>query len=103
MYNHFQNFLFSLLIYSSLFSQINYRSVDEIESDWSGYTSFQKEEMLTFCNFLFKEKHYERFLISSFQLLIKLENDPVLPIIFYYIAVYAKKSLIPHTIYNLVY
>ena len=41
--------------------------------------------MLTFCDFLFKEKHYERFLISSFQLLLKLENDPIIPTIFYYI------------------
>ena len=42
MYKLFQRFLFSLLIFSSVFSQINYRSVDEIESEWGGYASFQK-------------------------------------------------------------
>ena len=85
MCNLFQKLLLSLLIFSNLFSQINYRSIDEIESEWAGYASYQKEEMLTFCDFLFKEKHYERFLISSFQLLLKLENDPIVPTIFYYI------------------
>ena len=35
--------------------------------------------------FYLKKKHYERFLISSFQLLLKLENDPIIPTIFYYI------------------
>ena len=85
MFNLFQKLLISLLIFSNLFSQINYRSIDEIESEWAGYASYQKEEMLTFCDFLFKEKHYERFLVSSFQLLLKLENDPIVPTIFYYI------------------
>ena len=85
MCNLFHKLLISVLIFSNLFSQINYRSIDEIESEWAGYASYQKEEMLTFCDFLFKEKHYERFLISSFQLLLKLENDPIIPTIFYFI------------------
>ena len=79
-----RQFLFYILI-CQLFSQTTYRSVEEIESEWSGYTSYQKEEMISFCDFLFKEKHYERFLIASFQLLLKLENDPIVPVINYYI------------------
>ena len=39
-----------------------YRSIDDIKS-WENYTSYQKEEMLSFCDFLFNEGHYERCLI----------------------------------------
>ena len=84
MQNFFKYFLFYILI-GQLFSQRTYRSVEEIESEWSGYTSYQKEEMISFCDFLFKEKHYERCLITSFQLLLKLGNDPIVPVVNYYI------------------
>ena len=86
MCNLFQKLLLSLLIFSNLFSQINYRSIDEIESEWAGYASFQKEEMVSFCDFLFNEGHYERCLLSSFQLLYKFPNDPFIPTVNYYIA-----------------
>jgi tetratricopeptide (TPR) repeat protein len=84
-----QNFI-KYFIYTffscQLISQQAYRSVEEIESEWGGYTEYQREEMIAFCDFLFKEGHYERCLISSFKLLYKLENDPVIPLIHYYIA-----------------
>ena len=75
-------FLFSIVL-----SQNDiYRSVDEVQDEWTGYTSFQKEEMVSFCDFLFNEGYYERCLLSSFQLLYKFPNDPFIPTVNYYIA-----------------
>lgn len=78
------NFIFLLAI---AFSQKEiYRSVDDVKEEWIGYTSFQKEEMVSFCDFLFSEGHYERCLLSSFQLLYKFPEDPIIPAVNYYIA-----------------
>ena len=84
-----QNFIkyFIYTIFScQLISQQAYRSVEEIESEWGGYTEYQRDEMIAFCDFLFKEGHYERFITTSFKLLYKLNNDPIVPLIYYYIA-----------------
>lgn len=69
-----------------VFSQQGYRSIDNIQSEWKEYTSYQKDEIVSFCDFLFKEGYYERCLLTSFQLLYKYQNDPIGPIINYYIA-----------------
>ena len=69
-----------------LFGQENYRSTDQIESEWGDYTKFQRDEMISFCDFLFKEGYYERCLISSFQFLYRLPNDPIKPALLYLIA-----------------
>ena len=63
-----------------------YRSVEDIQTEWTGYTSFQKEEMVSFCDFLFNEGYYERCLLTSFQIIYKFPNDPNISIIKYYIA-----------------
>ena len=78
----------SIVLFFSLgiCQQESYRSVDDIKEEWSGYTSYQKEEMISFSEFLYKEKHYERCLLSLFELLYKFPNDPVLPNIEYHIA-----------------
>lgn len=84
-----QNFIkyFIFIIFSCLLiSQQTYRSVEEIESEWGGHTEYQRDEMIAFCDFLFKEGHYERFITTSFKLLYKLNNDPIVPLIYYYIA-----------------
>ena len=75
------------LFFTIIFSQQDlYRSVDDIKKEWSGYTSYQKEEMVSFSEFLFKEGHYERCLLSLFELSYKFPNDPILPNIQYHIA-----------------
>ena len=83
---NFMKYIIYTLLSCQLISQQVYRSVEEIESEWGGYTEYQREEMIAFCDFLFKEGYYERCLISSFKLLYKLENDPLVPLIHYYIA-----------------
>ena len=70
----------------SLFGQENYRSVDDIKNEWGEHTNYQRDEMLSFIDFLFSEKYYERCLISSFQFLYKLPEDPHKPAILYFIA-----------------
>ena len=75
-------FLFSIVLCQNDI----YRSIDDVQDEWIGYTSFQKKEMLSFCDFLFNEGYYERCLLSSFQLLYKFPNDPFIPTVYYYIA-----------------
>jgi len=69
-----------------LFGQANYRSVDDIKNEWNEHTNYQRDEMLSFIDFLFNEKYYERCLVSSFQFLYKLPDDPKKPAILYLIA-----------------
>ena len=76
----------TFLFLSMLCAQRSYNSVDEIKSEWGDYTSYQRDELISFCDFLFKEKHYERCLLSSFQFLFKFPEDPVRPAILYIIA-----------------
>ena len=82
--------LFTLILIGLLFGELNaqraYRSVDDIQGEWTEYTSYQKEEIISFCDFLFKEGYYERCLLTSFQLLYKFQNDPITPVVNYYIA-----------------
>lgn len=79
--------IFIVLLLNLIFGQQDlYRSVDDIKTEWTGYTSYQKEELVSFCDFLFKEGHYERCLLTSFQLIYKFPKDPILPTINYYIA-----------------
>ena len=66
-----------------LFGQENYRSADDIKIEWGEHTNYQRDEMLSFIDFLFNEQYYERCLISSFQFLYKLPDDPQKPAILY--------------------
>ena len=63
-----------------------YPNVESIENEWNGYTSYQKEEALSFCDFLFKEGHYERCLLNAFQILYKFPKDDLVSVVNYYIA-----------------
>ena len=79
-----QVIIFFLL--AQLFAQKEiYRNVDAIEKEWKGYTSYQKQEALSFCDFLFKEGHYERCLINTFQALYKFPDDDIVSVLNYYI------------------
>ena len=86
MRNLRKQIIFAFLFTVALCQNDIYRSVDEVQDEWTGYTSFQKEEMVSFCDFLFNEGYYERCLLSSFQLLYKFPNDPFVPTVNYYVA-----------------
>ena len=81
-----KSILYLSFILSMSFSQQAYGSVDQIELEWEGYTKFQRDEMVSFCDFLFNEGYYERCLISSFQFLYILPDDPVRPALLHLIA-----------------
>ena len=81
-----KSILYLFLVLSMSFSQQAYRSADQIELEWEGYTKFQRNEMASFCDFLFNEGYYERCLISSFQFLYRLPDDPVKPALLHLIA-----------------
>ncbi|MEC7799579.1 MAG: hypothetical protein VX517_05950, partial [Candidatus Neomarinimicrobiota bacterium] len=53
-------FLFCINI---AFSQQKYLSPDDIKAEWQNYTSFQRQELVNFANFLFDEQFYERALL----------------------------------------
>ena len=63
-------------LFSWVLTQQAYRSVESIQSEWNEYTSYQKDERVSFCDFLFKEGHYERCLLTAFQLLYQFPDDP---------------------------
>ena len=86
MRNLRKQIIFAFLFTVALCQNDIYRTVDEVQDEWTGYTSFQKEEMVSFCDFLFNEGYYERCILSSFQLLYKFPNDPFVPTVNYYIA-----------------
>lgn len=81
-----KSILYLFFVLSALFSQQTYQSADQIELEWEGYTKFQRDEMVSFCDFLFNEGYYERCLISSFQFLYRLPDDPVKPALLHLIA-----------------
>ena len=81
--------IFRILVYlivSLVLSQQPYRSVEQVQEEWTDFTSYQREEMVSFCDFLFREGHFERCLLTSFQLLYKFPTDPLKPAVLYYIA-----------------
>ncbi len=75
-----------IIIATLLFGQESYRSVDQIKLEWNEHTSYQRDEMISFCDFLFNEGHYERSLIACFQFLYRYPEDQLKPVILYYIA-----------------
>ena len=68
-----------------LSGQEDYRSVEDIKNEWGKYTNYQRGEMLSFIDFLYDEKHYERCLVSCFQFLYKFPDDPQKPAVLYLI------------------
>ncbi len=50
-------------------------SQDDIKAEWQNYTSFQRQELVNFANFLFDEQFYERALLIYFQFLYKYPSD----------------------------
>ncbi|MFQ6608019.1 MAG: tol-pal system YbgF family protein [Fidelibacterota bacterium] len=66
--------------------QKEYHSVDEIEREWKEYTSFQREELLSFCDFLFQEGYYERTVLACFRYTFLYPEDEIIPLVYYKIA-----------------
>jgi tetratricopeptide (TPR) repeat protein len=76
--------IFALL--QSAKGQKEYHSVEEIEREWEEYTSFQRDELLSFCDFLFQEEYYERTILACFRYTFLYPEDEIIPLVYYKIA-----------------
>jgi len=85
MRKSYQMFILLFLINASQGQQL-FSTGQDVENHWSDYTSFQRDEMVSFCDFLFQEQHYERCILTSFQLLYKFPEDEISSSLHYYIA-----------------
>ena len=85
MRTYYKQIIILFLLGQSFAQKDIYRNVESIEKEWKGYTSYQKEEALSFCDFLFKEGYYERCLVNSFQALYKFPDDDIVSVLNYYI------------------
>ena len=56
-----------------------YRHTDDIKKEWQDYTAFQKQELLSFCDFLSEEGFHDRALLAYFQFLYRYPGDPLEP------------------------
>jgi len=74
------------IIFHSTYAQNSHRSTDQIEQDWKNYTSFQKNELLNFCDFLFDEGYYERTVLSCFRYIFLYPDDELIPLVYYRIS-----------------
>lgn len=63
-----------------------YQTIEDIEEEWQGYTTFQKDELMGFCDFLFAEEYYERAILAYFKFLFLYPDDKLLSIVYYKIA-----------------
>ncbi len=76
-----------LLLFSGLvFGQTPSFAIQQHEKEWREYASFQRGELLSFCNFLYNEEHYDRALLGYFQFLFRFPGDSLEPAICFRIA-----------------
>ena len=60
--------IFIIIIFIQiLYSQSNYKTVENLEKQWGDYTTYQKEELLSFIDFLFQQKEYEKCILAAFR------------------------------------
>ena len=85
MRTYYKQIIVLFLLGQSFAQKDIYRNVEAIEKEWKGYTSYQKEEALSFCDFLFKQGYYERCLVNAFQALYKFPDDEIVSVLNYYI------------------
>ena len=74
----FRNFIvliLALVLLQGLFSQQQYLDVEDIKEEWKDFTSFQRQELVSYTNFLYNEGFYERALLGYFQFLYKYPKD----------------------------
>ena len=85
-----KKFFFSLIMLvvalSPLSAQTTYGTVADLEEQWKKYTSYQKEELSSFCDFLFEQGYYERCVVACFRYLFLYPDDPLTPNVYYKIA-----------------
>jgi len=81
-------FFMIVFFFTQIMGQIGeeYQTIEDIEEEWQGYTTFQKDELMGFCDFLFSEEYYERAILAYFKFLFLYPDDELLSIVYYKIA-----------------
>ena len=52
----------------------NFRILQK-EQEWQEYTSFQRDELIAFCRFLYSGEQYDRAVLGYFQFLFRFPGD----------------------------
>ena len=85
-----KRYLYNLFIWamalSPLPAQTTYGTVADLEEQWKEYTGYQKEELTSFCDFLFDQGYYERCVVACFRYLFLYPDDLLTPNVYYKIA-----------------
>ncbi|RMF08832.1 MAG: tetratricopeptide repeat protein [Candidatus Neomarinimicrobiota bacterium] len=82
-----RNIILLALLYGHLiWGQDFYHSLDEIQKEWKDYTTFQRAELLNFCNFLYESHYYDRAVISLYQFLYRFPGDRMEDVVYYKLA-----------------
>ena len=61
-------------------------AIQQYEKEWQEYTSFQRDELLSFCGYCYTEGFYDRAILGYFQYLYRFPGDSIEPLITYRIA-----------------
>ena len=88
-------YVLNILLIGLLGGQEQYYSKDEIKKEWEDYSSFQRDELISFCNFLFEKNHYDRALLNYFQFLYRFPGDELESAIYYHIGLCYEKTYNP--------
>lgn len=75
-----------VILFSITYGQSSYNSVKDLEQKWENYTSYQKEELLSFMDFLFQEKKYDKCITAGFRYNFLYPEDTLIPEIYFFIA-----------------
>jgi len=60
--------IFLIIIFIQIsYTQSNYKTVENLEKQWGDYAIYQKEELLSFIDFLFQQKEYEKCILAAFR------------------------------------
>ncbi len=61
-------------------------AIQQNEKEWKEYTSFQRDELLSFCGYCYAEGFYDRAILGYFQYLYRFPDDSLEALIAYRIA-----------------
>ena len=78
--------VFLIILFNISYGQSLYKTVEDLEEKWENYTSYQKEELLSFMDFLFQEKKYDKCITAGFRYNFLYPEDSLIPEIYFFIA-----------------
>ncbi len=74
------------MFFNICLSQSLNESVEDLENKWENYTTYQKEELLSFIDFLFEKKYYDKCITAGFRYNFLYPQDSLIPEVYFFIA-----------------